>query len=243
MAEDGETRVSLLSIREQSESHNQAALVSRIAFVGTTTQNLKKKGDLETLFQNFFRKHPPTEDRETASGLLLMLTNSFIAVVEHSSKVIAALMCELAEAPQDEALIDPASIRILVTTEDVPRKHFPLFVARAVALPRKELYESEPEDIEPVVSQVYLSLLTLGDHITAAFERGGDALSKALDGLRTSDVTAPLLPNDDTLSLLISSPELCTLDDFVALFCTEPNVVLDSELVWPPDNSEWFILA
>ncbi|KNC55355.1 uncharacterized protein AMSG_12408 [Thecamonas trahens ATCC 50062] len=230
-----------------SMGQTRNTLLDRVALVGSLPEPAPPVSELNAYFVNFFRAHTSSEDAKGSSGLLLTFESSVLVVVEHAPEVVAALLRELAAGvpssttdAEGETAPLLVGVRLLALVEDIPRRRFPLFAVRAVTLSRAERYDLDLDDAVGVASTTYVALLKLGDVLTTEYDKGSDALSRALDSLRSNEATSKLIPVTSSMNVLLSSSALCTLDEYMEIYEAPVDIALDSELQYPPPFDGWW---
>ena len=233
--------MSLLDLHDQ-ENYVATPRVDRILLSGTMRSDATLTSEeLGGWAVNFFRSHTRGESASgdlTGSGLLLMHETGALLMVEHGPAAISALLRELA-APTTP-LPPLENVRVLACVDDVPSRAFPLFAVRALSLSRAERYSVDLDDPVGIASATYIGLLGLGKALAAAYSRGSEVLSRALDSLRSDDALSPLLPVASMAAVFAEHNDIPFLHEFLQVYSAPFDTALDEETQYPPPNAEWF---
>ncbi|XP_066560469.1 testis-expressed protein 47 isoform X2 [Amia ocellicauda] len=223
-------RVSLYALLEDSHrAVRKKFLLHRLIYVAYISTELADKRDLggyyERLFQNLQRRY----QGDGISGLLLLYPSYVVHMIESSSDILFSVLRDLRSMQEHGhrvLLVDP---RILIMSHDIPNRLFQQWSYEVLNLPANTLTDrSHREPTLTLVSESLTRLLKLGTHLLKCPKS-----SKASQDNLVEKVPELLLPQD-TIGDLLEREELLTPHRYLEAYDSPLNIVMDSELVWPP---------
>ncbi|NXP47274.1 TEX47 protein, partial [Heliornis fulica] len=176
------------------------------------------------LFENALEDH----SREQVSGLLLLYSNSVCHVIESCSSMIHLIIQDLASLQNQGHSALLQEIKVLVVAHSIPTRLFPdWYVARAASPMTCSQGLMQPQSTAEVVAECLTLLLKLAAWIQSS-EDNCDNTSESVHTLAPE-----LLIPVDKINYLHNAEECSSPEDFLRIYLSPFQPVLDSETVWP----------
>lgn len=238
-------RTTLLDVvQERMAEGGGAAMVSRLVYVGRTSDKLLRADEMASMCERVLSESgnattvggaDGAADQVGATGMLLVFQTVCVHMVEAPTRQLMAAVRGLTSTPCEESLLREA--RIIAFTEDVPSRAFAGWRAAYVSGGIGDAIT--PDDARAAVdlaSSTNLAMLKLGGHLSTISETDARGLLANLKGKRPD-----LLPaGGEQLLGLLAGDDAPTLDEFLAIFDEPIDVDLDSEKVWPTPKAPWW---
>ncbi|XP_054247268.1 testis-expressed protein 47 [Indicator indicator] len=194
---------------------------------------LLKQGYYRELFENILEDH----SGEDISGLLLLYPSCIFHLVESCSSTIHLIIQDLASLQNQGHRIEfplfPHSallqdIKVLVVAHNIPTRLCPdWYMATATAAVTWPQGSPPAESTAEVVAEC-LALLPQVAACIQSFEDDSEDMDESLHTLGPE-----LLISPETVDYLCHAEECSTPEDFLRIYLSPSQVVLDSETVWP----------
>ncbi|TPX57549.1 hypothetical protein SpCBS45565_g08174 [Spizellomyces sp. 'palustris'] len=224
---DDPKRISLLdTIRDSLTRQNKTTLLYRIVVCGSIPPQTDRS-EIIANYQKLFKTHQT--DTDLITGLLVLYPETYIHILESSTKTTYAFMNSL----QSHPLLGKS--KVLVVLDDVYHRFFPFWAGRVLEGGGGVLGgragvggEDVVEVDEEVVAGVCVGLCKVGVGLGAM---GKNDLKVALDELTTQFRDS--LPRSSLLSAIIQSKTVMSIQEWTEIYAKSFTLVLESERVWP----------
>ena len=165
------------------------------------------------------------------TGVVLVYPDCTLVVLEAGTRQVMEVLRKLDEVLEDATPEQRMfnGVKILASTEDIPRAAFESFEAAFVNSATAEHYEAEEEEnLVKTSSSINLAMLKLGAKLSGMGRGERDQTLGNLTG------AFPQLPLMQSLMGMLRAPEGApTLGEFLDIYDSSLDVDLESENVWP----------
>uniref|UniRef100_A0A8C9F2K5 SPOC domain-containing protein n=1 Tax=Pavo cristatus TaxID=9049 RepID=A0A8C9F2K5_PAVCR len=167
--------------------------------------------------------------REQVSGLLLLSSSRVLHVVESCSSTMHFLIRALASLQNQGPSALLQEIKVLVVAHNIPSRLFLRWDVAVVTSPVTRPEDSmQSQSIEEVVAECLTLLINVADYVLKSAEDDSKASSDSLHTLAPE-----LLIPAGTIGCLCKAEECASPVDFLRMYLSPVQPVLDSEAVWP----------
>ncbi|XP_062977593.1 testis-expressed protein 47-like [Elgaria multicarinata webbii] len=228
-----EERTNLLDqlLYEKAHSGPEASksLIHRLIFLAKISPDLADKRDLaeywEQLFVSLQRYY---YQGEGITGLLLLYPTYIVHILESSSDVLYSVLRDLRDMEQQERVL-VLDAKILIMSHNLPIRLFQQWNYKVLNMPERHLgYDtSHQEAAEALISECLTALLKLGKHLLKYPKS-----PKNLPDTILEKVPELIVPQD-TICHLLECQELLSPAQYLNLFDSPVNILMDSENMWP----------
>ena len=207
-------------IRESKQS------VSRLMYVAKINTERSPKIDVAEEFSKWMK-----ESGSFVTGILITTGNFIVHLLEAETEVLISIV----KWKERLMMQDPPpfnGLSIPVFTEENPRRVF-RFWCSAIT-PPDSTGEEEPEDItiDEVSWGLYSMVMEIGTKLVERYSGDGDNTSVISNTIKSITSSKKLLPKQETLSLLLKK-DFPSLYDFIEIYLTPIDIVLENEIIWP----------
>ncbi|KAJ3011802.1 hypothetical protein HKX48_006636 [Thoreauomyces humboldtii] len=226
-----EKRTSLLDIvRDTLSRSGKTTVLYRVVVCGKVVPGTSRN-DIAAHYQKFFKQYQAADTAELITGLLVLMEEVWIHILEASSKVAYSFLRDLAN-PSSSHLT--SSSKILLLQDDISTRFYPFWASRNNDEPAGAATEADLDDNvrDKGVADVCVGLCGVGGRLGALSKAD---LKPALDELGTH--FKDLLPRAATLERMTESNAVMGIEEWLEMFDTHSNPVLESELVWPTQQT------
>nr|XP_033816154.1 testis-expressed protein 47-like [Geotrypetes seraphini] len=207
---------------------NLKALLHRLIFLAKISTELADKRDLAEHWEHLFLSLQRYYQGEGVTGLLLLYPSYAIHILESSSDILYSILRDLKEmkkTQEDRAMV--MKPRILVISHNIPNRLFQEWNCNLLDDPdKKNPFHGGPT--EHIINECITKILKLGMYMNmqAKTARGtSDPISEKAPEL--------LIPQE-AICYLLECDELLTPELFLQTYDCPLNIIMDSDLVWPP---------
>uniref|UniRef100_A0ABM5FM69 Testis-expressed protein 47-like isoform X1 n=1 Tax=Pogona vitticeps TaxID=103695 RepID=A0ABM5FM69_9SAUR len=233
-SEEGRTNLldHLLHERPKGSGKGEAkSFLHRLIFLAKISPDLADKRDLaqywEELFVRLQRYHYHAEE---ITGLLLLYPKYVVHILESSSDVLYSVLRDLRDMEQQQRVL-VLDAKILVMSHNLPSRLFQQWNYKVLAMPERHqdyvLHTPHEESVDALISECLTALLCLGKHLLK-YPKSPKNLPDAI----VEKVPELIIPQD-TLHYLLASEELLSPAQYLDLFDSPLNILMDSEITWP----------
>ncbi|XP_029456177.1 testis-expressed protein 47-like [Rhinatrema bivittatum] len=205
------------------------SLLHRLIFLAKISPNLEDKRNLSEHWEHLFVSLQRYYQGEGVTGLLLLYPSYAVHILESSSDVLYSVLRDLKKMKKqkDRALVlEP---RILVMSHNIPNRLFQQWSCKLLDIPNKKVPFHE-ESTERIINECITKLLKLGMHML---------LQPTVD-ISISDSISEKVPEliipQTAICHLMECDELLTPELFLQAYDSPLNIIMDSDLVWPPPD-------
>ncbi|KAI8917726.1 hypothetical protein DFJ77DRAFT_317323 [Powellomyces hirtus] len=256
-----EKRTSMLDIvRDSLARSGKTTMLYRVVVCGklsstssttTTTAaaatSTTDRAEIGTHYQRFFKQYQA--ETELITGLLVVMENVWVHVLEASSKVTYAFLRDLNNNPsnitnttattsrhQTTHTSSPFThVKVLLVQDDVPTRFFPFWAVRtnddsAGGAPNETDMDENVK--ETTVTDVCVGMCTVGGKLAALNK---SELKAALDELGSH--FKDILPRPGTVERITESARVMGIEEWIDMFDKHSTSVLESELIWPAQQT------
>ncbi|XP_030316067.1 testis-expressed protein 47 isoform X1 [Calypte anna] len=178
--------------------------------------------------RELFEKALEDHWREQVSGLLLVCSSYICHVVESCSSTIHLLIQDLASFQNQGHSALLQEIKVLVVAHDIPSRLFPdWYVAAGTSPPRCPPGSTQPQSAPELAAECLDLLLKLA----ASVQSSEDDSQETNESVHT--IAPELLIPTETINSLVNAGECVSPEDFLRVYLSPSQPVLDSETVWP----------
>ncbi|KND02873.1 uncharacterized protein SPPG_01953 [Spizellomyces punctatus DAOM BR117] len=217
---DDPKRISLLdTIRDSLARQNKTTLLYRIIVCGSIPPQTDRS-EIIANYQKLFKTHQT--DTDLITGLLVLYPETYIHILESSTKTTYAFMTSL----QSHPLLGKS--KVLAVLDDVYHRFFPFWAGRVLEGRAGVGGEDVVEVDEDVVAGVCVELCKVGVGLGTM---GKNDLKVALDELTTQFRDS--IPRSSLLSAIIQSKTVMSIEEWIDIYAKSFTLVLESERVWP----------
>lgn len=121
-----------------------------------------------------------------------------------------------------------ASVRVVLSTEDIKTYGFPMWACKSINLPRPDGDLDKKDAIAPSIYRTYMDLLDIGK---ALLGMGASEQVDALENLRAT--YHEKLPGNELVGSMAKSNWTTPLANFIDIYSEEVQVLEESERCWP----------
>ncbi|XP_068003471.1 testis-expressed protein 47 [Melanerpes formicivorus] len=219
-------RQTLLAVRQRQLKPNRFPLhrLLVVARLGEGVSAATVAGYYRELFENIL-EDPSGED---ISGLLLLHPSCIFHLVESCSSTIHLIIQDLASLQNQGHSALLQDIKVLVVAHNIPTRLCPdWYTATATAAVTRPRGSPPAESTAEVVAEC-LALLPQMAACIQSFEDDSEDMDESLHTLAPE-----LLIPAETVDYLCHAEECSSPEDFLRMYLSPSQVVLDSETVWP----------
>ncbi|KAG8547918.1 hypothetical protein GDO81_027110 [Engystomops pustulosus] len=210
----------VLSARDDVKS-----LLHRLIFVSKISPDLADKRDLGEYWEQQFQRY---NQGENVTGLLLLYPAYTVHCLESSGDVLYCVIRDLQRMKKqgDRALVlDP---KIVVTSHNISSRLFSQWSYKVLDVPGQYLGDKFSEEAtDGIITECLTKILKIGKHLTK-YPKG----SKNIPDSVFEKVPELTIPQTSILHLL-QCKDLLTPEQFLKMYDSPLNVMLDSDRVWP----------
>ncbi|KAI8819896.1 uncharacterized protein EV422DRAFT_532677 [Fimicolochytrium jonesii] len=227
-----EKRTSLLDVvRDGLARTGKTTMLYRVTFCGSVAEGAEKS-EIGAHYQKFFKQIQNETDLIT--GLLVVLDTTWVQVLEATSKVIYTVLRDLHRSSSSPISSITTNVKVLMIQDDIPNRAYPFWASRNNEA--KSTGPMDPDAEDPVdaavIAGVCVGLCGIGGKLGTLTKAD---LKTALDDVGTH--FQDLLPRASVLERIATSNKVMGIDEWLELFANHLNPVLESELVWPAQQT------
>jgi hypothetical protein len=171
-------------------------------------------------------------DIEKISGILFHINNSaFSLLLESTTNTILQYLRHItALSSLSPSLLNPLQIKVISFTEESPRE-FSIFAGRSIRLPADEFVS--PKDWLRFTFESLRNLLELAREL----QHVGQSEEKQVEFIQNNNSKGLLarIPTAERIVGYLTCEDLCSPQEFLELFDSPVEFVLESERVWPSE--------
>ncbi|KAI9352100.1 hypothetical protein BDR26DRAFT_850349 [Obelidium mucronatum] len=248
-----EKRKSLLDVtRDNLVRQGKTSILYRLVVCGKIADP-NRKTEIASHYEKFFKQFQ--NDSEMITGILLILQDTYIHVIEASEKVMTAFLRELrgllSEGSHSPDLFNvsfrhqPArnefftTSKLLLLSGDVPGRCFSFWASRCIELgPNAAPYYVDEmmfndDNIEKTIAELCTNIVSIG---TGTSNLNKMDLKQALEDI--SSKFEDVLPRNEMLKYIVSECHpLTTVEEWAAIYDSHLEVTQATEHVWPAHSS------
>ncbi|XP_072205536.1 testis-expressed protein 47 isoform X2 [Excalfactoria chinensis] len=177
------------------------------------------------LFEGASEHYP----REQVSGLLLLSSSHVLHVVEACCSTIHFLIRAFASLQNEGPGALLQDIKVLLVAHSIPSRLFPEWNMAVMTSPVSHPKGStQSQSIEEVVAECLTLMIDAADYVLKSTEEDSEASSDSLCTLAPE-----LLIPAGSVGFLCQAEECASPVDFLSMYLSPVQPVLDSEAVWP----------
>ncbi|XP_071969829.1 testis-expressed protein 47-like isoform X1 [Engystomops pustulosus] len=210
----------VLSARDDVKS-----LLHRLIFVSKISPDLADKRDLGEYWEQQFQRY---NQGENVTGLLLLYPAYTVHCLESSGDVLYCVIRDLQRMKKqgDRAFVlDP---KIVVTSHNISSRLFSQWSYKVLDVPGQYLGDKFSEEAtDGIITECLTKILKIGKHLTK-YPKG----SKNIPDSVFEKVPELTIPQTSILHLL-QCKDLLTPEQFLKMYDSPLNIMLDSDRVWP----------
>ncbi|KAJ6655059.1 hypothetical protein lerEdw1_006112 [Lerista edwardsae] len=201
------------------------ALLHRLIFLAKISPELADKRDLaeywEQLFVSLQRYYYQSE---AVTGLLLLYPAYIVHVLESSSDVLYSVLRDLRDMEQQQRVL-VQDAKILVMSHNLPSRLFQQWNFKVLNMTQTRLDDDVPqESVEAIISECLAAFLKLGMHLLKYPKNPKNLPDTVLE--KAAEFIVP----QDTLSHLLDCQELLSPAQYLQLYDSPVNILMDSGL-------------
>ncbi|XP_032995447.1 testis-expressed protein 47-like isoform X3 [Lacerta agilis] len=225
-----EERTSMYQLRlERQRVDGKKSLLHRLIFLAKISPELADKRDLaeywEQLFASLQRSYYQSEG---VTGLLLLYPTYVVHILESSSDVLYAVLRDLRDMEEQQRVL-VLDAKILVMSHNLPSRLFQQWNYKVLNVPERyqEYDAAREEPAEAIICECLTTLLKLGKHLQRYPKK-----PKNLEDTILEKVPELIVPQD-TICHLLECQELLSAAQYLQLYDSPVNILMDSETSWP----------
>ncbi|KAJ7316132.1 hypothetical protein JRQ81_002294 [Phrynocephalus forsythii] len=222
-----------------SEGSTWKFLLHRLIFLAKISPDLADKRDLAEYWEELFaRLQRYRYHAEEITGLLLIYPTYVVHIVESSSDVLYCILRDTRDVElQQRALVLGA--KILVMSHSLPSRLFQQWSYKVLAVPETPLDYNTPreESVDVLLSECLTALLYLGKHLLKHPKSPKNLPDAILEKVQE------LIVPQDTIHHLLASEELLSPAQYLDIFDSPLNILMDSGLVFRSEDPGFSHLA
>ncbi|XP_048350117.1 testis-expressed protein 47-like [Sphaerodactylus townsendi] len=184
-------------------------------------------GEVTAFHEHLFQKISKFHLGEPVSGVLLIYPCCIIHVLESSSGTLYHILKELAAIENQGPEPFLRDVKILVMSHNIPTKLFTQWYSTTIEVPEILGDVSQSQTTEEVITECLTLILKLGVYL-ATLKVGNKGLRDSLH----SAVPELLIPRE-TIKYLCKAKDCLSPQEFLDMYNTPLQPVMDSESVWP----------
>ncbi|XP_030062471.1 testis-expressed protein 47 isoform X2 [Microcaecilia unicolor] len=203
------------------------SLLHRLILLAKISPELADKRDLTEYWEQLFISLQRYYQGEGVTGLLLLYPSYAIHILESSSDVLYSILRDLKEMKYQGDRVMVMEPRILVLSHNIPNRLFQEWRCNLVDAPDKKTpFHGGPT--ECIINECITKILKLGMHMHMQ--------AKTATGTSDSipEKALELLIPQAAICYLLECDELLTPELFLQAYDCPLNIIMDSDLVWPP---------
>nr|XP_028572998.1 testis-expressed protein 47-like isoform X2 [Podarcis muralis] len=222
----------LLQEKVHSGTKETKSLLHRLIFLAKISPELADKRDLaeywEQLFASLQRSYYQSEG---VTGLLLLYPAYVIHILESSSDMLYAVLRDLRDMEQQQRVL-VLGAKILVMSHNLPSRLFQQWNYKVLNVPERyqEYSAAREEPTEAIICECLTTLLKLGKHLQRYPKK-----PKNLEDAILEKVPELIVPQD-TICHLLECQELLSAAQYLQLYDSPLNILMDSGLVFRSDD-------
>ena len=219
-------------VLDKLDEQGRVEVLDRMVLAGTTRSKVQDAEAVSELFQDAFEAEEG-EAGGSQSGYLLVYPEACVAVLEGPGGLLtrAVRRLQAAVAGGDGPV---AQWVVVAATEDIPYRRFSGWLKSFIKSggQGEEVYDDndKAEVCAEKSSEVNLDLLEFGRKLSGM---SAHEVEHVTHKPKVRQDLARLLPTANTLTGLVESTVITTLDEFCDIFDRPVDIVLDDELAWP----------
>ncbi|XP_007887079.1 testis-expressed protein 47-like [Callorhinchus milii] len=229
----------------KSGKEEAKSLLHRLYLLAKISPDLADKRHLAVYYQSLFQKLQRLNPGEGITGHLMLYSDCAVHAIESSSEVLYSVLRDAQDMKQGDRVLLLES-KILVISHNIPSRLFQQWEYHQVpTITTQRLDDAlQKEPTEKVISECLSLLLRLGVHMRDAHKSKEQTqtvsnhlsqcvgnVPEGLDGL-LEDIPELIVPLD-VIDRLLKCNELLTPAQFLEMYDSPLNIIMDSELVWP----------
>jgi len=163
------------------------------------------------------------------TGLLLLLPDGWVQTIEGPQEEVPGFVRSLRDCTH------LAASRVLSAQEDVRSRYFPHWSSAEASVQRSNYAEIEADGVPALLADTVIAMLKIGKKITS--DGASPKAAKDLVSRWESNFT-DCMPSNERLAQLFELEGLPTLIDFLDIFDSHVDVVMEGETIWPPERPQ-----
>jgi hypothetical protein len=227
MQDDNTNRRSLLDVVLEDYGHGKDMRTSRVFLVAEIESSPTAVAHIEAFHENFVSSNE--KENNPITGVMWIINQTTcIDVVEASTKTLLTFLRELNEAAKETQIA--RNLRVCYFSEEVIRE-FPLWSARSFrAAPESEIQST---NVLKSTFDTYKSIIELAREVKSM-----PSVGKAKEFMSSSKpLLVQRIPSSERVQSYARNPELCSVGEYLEIFDSPVECMLDSERVWPVEET------
>ncbi|XP_043384587.1 testis-expressed protein 47-like isoform X2 [Chelonia mydas] len=215
--------------QEQQKAIRKKLLLHRLVFLAKISPELADKQDLAGYWHRLFLSLQRYYQGEGVTGLLLLYPTYLVHTLEASSEVLYSILRDLRDMQPQQHRALVLEPKILALSHNIPSRLFQQWSHKVLDVPSRHLgYTTlREEPIETIIGECLAMLLKLGMHLLKYPQSSPNLPNAVLEKVPN------LIISQDTICHLLECQELLSPAQFLQIYDSPLNVVMDSECVWP----------